>query len=171
MKRFLYTLFLSLFFINCGEENSTVSSIDPVHWEQRRAVLSEKDSLETGRTYLAIYSQIYSLSEHKTHNLTAMVSLRNMSVEDSIYITASHYYDTHGTLIRTYFDKPVYIAPLETLEIVIDEMDTSGGTGANFIFDWKIPSGVPEPLFEGVMSSTTSQQGLSFITEGKRIDK
>ncbi|MEX0363512.1 MAG: DUF3124 domain-containing protein, partial [Allomuricauda sp.] len=44
------------------------------------------------------------------------------------------------------------------------------GTGSNFIFEWKIPRNCPEPLIEGIMSSTMGQQGLSFTTQAKRIE-
>jgi hypothetical protein len=98
-----------------------------------------------------------------------MVSLRNTSDTDTIYITNASYYDTHGKLVRTYFDNAIYLSPLETTEIVIDEKDVTGGTGSNFIFEWSMPAGASEPLFEGVMSSTMGQQGLSFTTQGKRI--
>lgn len=127
------------------------------------------DSLVSGTSYLSIYSQIYSLSEHKTHDLTATVSMRNINLKDSIFISNAEYYNSEGVLIRTYFDHPIYIAPLETVEIVIDEEDQAGGTGANFIFNWKIPHGLNAPLFEGIMISTSGQQGLSFTTSGIKI--
>jgi hypothetical protein len=152
-------------------EKEKLSSMDPVKWEERTvSSMVLTDSLESGKSYLSIYSQIFSLTEHKTHNLTVMVSLRNRSDKDTIYMDNARFYDTHGKLIHNYFVKPIYLAPLETLEIVIDETDTAGGTGGNFIFEWKIPKTCPEPLFEAIMSSTTSQQGLSFVTEAKRID-
>ena len=118
---------------------------------------------------LSVYSQIYSYSQHKTYNLTAMVSLRNTSVTDSIYLYNVDYYDTHGTLLKSYIKNPVFLAPMETLDIVINEADITGGTGSNFIFDWKMPKNCSEPIFEGVMTSTAGQQGLSFITQAKRI--
>ena len=93
-----------------------------------------------------------------------------MSKEDSIYIHHAEYYNTHGELIRSYFEEPIYLSPLETVEIVIDEKDKEGGTGANFIFDWASTSEENEPFFEAVMISTAGQQGLSFTTEGKRIN-
>ncbi|MEZ4793637.1 MAG: DUF3124 domain-containing protein [Gelidibacter sp.] len=58
---------------------------------------------------------------------------------------------------------------METTEIIIDEIDVSGGTGSNFILEWKTPKNCPEPIFEGIMTSTIGQQGLSFITQAKRI--
>ena len=57
---------------------------------------------------------------------------------------------------------------METVEIVIDENDKEGGTGANFHFDWRIKPLSNEPLFEAVMISSFGQ-GLSFTTQGKRI--
>lgn len=127
------------------------------------------DSLEYGKSYLSIYSQIYSNTEHRTHNLTSMVSMRNTSDVDTIYLLKAEYYDTHGKSIRTYFNSPIYLAPMETKEIIIDQIDVSGGTGSNFILEWKIPENCPEPLFEGVMISTIGQRGLSFTTQAKRI--
>ncbi|MDO6760699.1 DUF3124 domain-containing protein [Tamlana sp. 2_MG-2023] len=152
----------------CNEENQ-ISSLHPENWSKRTIDISQKDSLQFGKSYLSIYYQIYSLSENKTHNLTAMVSLRNTSAEDTIDVENANYYHTHDELVRTYFDKIIFLAPLETAEIIIDEVDISGGVGSNFIFDWKIPQDCSEPLFDGVMNSTVGQQGLSFTTQAVRI--
>ncbi len=167
-KKFLPIVLFALLF-GCNEQKE-MSSINPENWAKRAANISASDSLEYGKSYLSIYSQIYSSSEHKTHNLTAMVSLRNTSDLDTIYILRAEYYDTHGETIRKYFEKPIFLAPMETADIIIDEIDTSGGTGSNFIFEWKIPDNCPEPLFEGIMNSTMGQQGLSFTTHSKRIE-
>ncbi|KAB1068424.1 DUF3124 domain-containing protein [Tamlana haliotis] len=168
MKRNLLIIVLFFSLLACNEQKP-MSSIHPENWSKRAIDISKKDSLESGQSYLSIYSQIYSISEKKTHNLTAMVSLRNTSTEDTIYIEKANYYDTHGKLVRTYFDHTIFLAPLETAEIIIDEVDTTGGTGSNFIFDWKIPHNCSEPLFDGVMNSTVGQQGLSFTTQAVRI--
>jgi hypothetical protein len=109
------------------------------------------------------------MSKHIAHSLTAMASLRNTSETDSIYILKAFYYDTHGKFIRKYFDFPVYLDPVETTEIIIDEVDIAAGTGSKFIFEWRIPKNYSEPLFEGIMSSTIGQQGLSLTTYAKRI--
>lgn len=58
---------------------------------------------------------------------------------------------------------------METIEIVIDEKDNEGGSGANFIFNWRANAQLTEPLFESVMISTYGQQGISFLTQGIRI--
>jgi hypothetical protein len=95
--------------------------------------------------------------------------MRNTSPNDTLYLQKAEYFNTHGVSIRTYFDEPIFVAPLETVEIVIEETDREGGTGANFIFDWALLPGAPEPLFEAIMISTSGQQGLSFSTQGTRI--
>lgn len=168
MKKAYLLLLVTLLILSC-EDKTEASSINLENWSKRIADISTKDSLVYGKSYLSIYSQIYSLSEHKTHNLTVMVSLRNTSDLDTIYIVKAEYYDTHGKSVTNYFDHPIFLAPMETTEIVIDEIDISGGTGSNFIFEWKTPKDCPEPLFEGIMNSTMGQQGLSFATQGKRI--
>lgn len=168
MKRIVLFLVFFMCFISCEEEGK-LSSLDPVIWKNRAANISAADSLVKGETYLSIYSQIYNRNESNRHNLTAVASLRNTSSTDTIYITRALYYDSHGKVIRTYFDFPIYLLPMETVEIVIDELDELGGTGSNFIFDWQKKEATTEPLFEGVMTSVMGQQGLSLITQGKRI--
>jgi len=160
---------MGLLVSSCQSENT---SDVPHHenFERRTVNLGNLDSLETGKSYLSVYSRIYSLSEHKTHNLTVTASIRNISLKDTVYITKAEYFNTHAKPIHTYFDKPVYVAPLETIEIVIDEVDQDGGTGANFVFDWKIKPKSTEPFFEGIMISTYGAQGLSFTTQGKRME-
>ena len=169
MKTNYFILLIIPLFFACTRQKE-MSSINPENWSKRTAKLNLKDSLEYGKSYLSIYSQIYSSSEHRTHNLTAMISLRNTSDMDTIYVLKAQYFDTHGKSVRNYFNQPIYLAPLETTEIIIDEVDVSGGTGSNFIFEWKIPENCPEPLFEGIMNSTMGQQGLSFTTKAIRIE-
>ncbi|MBD0852206.1 DUF3124 domain-containing protein [Maribacter arenosus] len=169
MKTNIILFFLLVLFCSCEEHYGTN---EPHHenFEKRTVHSTLLDSLESGKTYLSVYSQIYSLSEHKTHNLTVTASIRNIGLKDTVYITKAEYYDTHAKPIHTYFDKPIYVAPLETVEIVIDDVGQTGVAGANFIFDWKIKMTSTEPLFEGVMISTYGSKGLSFTTQGKRIE-
>ena len=170
MKRVI-VLFIVLYGFYSCDERFNDDGYEKIDWSARQANIKLTDSLESGESYLSVYSQIYSYSQHKMYNLTAMISIRNTSAKDTLYLSKIDYFDTHGTLLKTYFDKPVYLTPMETLDIVINEVDIAGGTGGNFIFDWKTPKNSPEPIFEGVMTSTSGQQGLSFLTQAKRIDK
>lgn len=165
--KFLYIIVIALLF-SCNEKKE-ISSVNIENWSKRAINLTVEDSLEYGKSYLSIYSEIYSRNEQITHSLTSLVSMRNTSESDTIYLLRAEYYDTHGKSIRKYFGSPIFLVPLETTEIIIDEIDISGGTGSNFILEWKIPKNCPEPLFEGIMTSTMGQQGLSFTTQAKRI--
>ena len=166
MRNFIVIASLFFIVISCKTETAFEDDITPVNWKKRTTQISQSDSLVNGSSYLAVYSEIYSVTEHRTINLTATVSLRNISSTDTIYMTKSDYYNTEGDLIRSYIKAPVYLKPLETIEIIIDEKDKHGGSGANFIFEWALPKEVHEPVFDAVMISTSGQQGISFTTQG-----
>lgn len=169
IKKLLIIFIVGILTLSCNTKKET-SAINPVNWKKRTVNHSLSDSLTHGTTYLSVYSQIYDQSEHRTFDLTVTVSMRNTNMRDTIYIDKAEYFDTKGKSIRKYLNETIYIAPMETIEIVINEMDQEGGTGANFLFDWRSHSKLNEPLFEGVMISTSGQQGLSFTTTGKRIN-
>lgn len=169
MKKLLFVLVTVISLQSC-ESKKVETSPHRENWSKRSVLKKLADSLTVGKTYLSVYSQIYSQTEHRIHSLTATVSIRNINTIDTIYIDKSTYYDTHGEAIRTYFDKLIYVAPMETVEIVIDEMDEAGGTGANFLFHWKTKPNSNPPFFESVMISTSGQQGISFTTQGKIIN-
>lgn len=163
-------LTLVICFYNCGPNKKKQDSIPTVDWSDKVTSLPTKDSLSHGSVYLSVYSQIYSYTEHTSLDLTATVSIRNTSETDSIYLVRANYYDTEGNPIQSYLKETISLKPMETLEIVIAEIDKSGGTGANFIFDWATKPNVSEPIFEAAMISTYGQQGLSFMTHGKRLE-
>lgn len=169
MKKIIYLILLILIIQSCKNEVE-ISSVNPVNWGKRTIDLNLTDSSIQGTTYLSVYSQIYSQSEHRTHDLTATVSMRNLNKEDTVFITNAEYFDTKGNSIQTYFEKPIFIAPMETVQIIIDENDQHGGTGANFLFDWAVKPKTNAPIFDAVMISTSGQQGLSFSTEGKKVN-
>ena len=168
MNKIIAFLILLFLMMSC-DKHEKKDDIDAIDWNKRTTKLPANDSLIEGTTYLSTYSQIYSRTAHKTHGLTVTVSMRNTNLHDTIYIEQSDYYNTKGQLIRSYLDRPIYIAPMETVEIVIDEVDKEGGTGDNFIFRWKIKPNTNEPLFEAIMITASGQQGISFSTQGKRI--
>lgn len=170
MKKWSFLFILVMIILSSCEEQKELSSINPENWSKRAIDISALDSLEYGKSYLSVYSQIYNRTEHVKSNLTTTVSMRNKSETDTIYLLRAEYFDTEGTSLRNYFNQTIYLAPLETTEIIIEELDISGGTGSNFIIEWKTPPNCPEPLFEGIMTSTMGQQGISFTTKAERID-
>lgn len=165
MKNIIYTLLFVILITSC-QEKSTEGFSNQNNWKKRAADSSIMKELKRFHTYLPVYSHIYDRYEHKTFDLTITISIKNISVTDTLYLFKADYFNTYGDKIREYLNYPVYIKPLETVEIIIAEKDTEGGSGANFIFEWGKKHNKNKPLFEAVMISTYGQQGLSFTTRG-----
>ena len=58
---------------------------------------------------------------------------------------------------------------MASTDFVVAEDDMSGGVGANFIVEWSAGIEVTVPVVEAVMISTASQQGISFVSQGRVI--
>jgi len=167
-----YCFFCLVFLIiaSCEKPINYTGELPPENdWAAWRLKTAVPDSLLTkGSTYLPVYSEIYQRNKNYTFDLTATVSIRNISLTDTLYLYKADYYNTHGELIQSYVDEAIYVKPMETIEIVVNEDDKKGGTGANFVFDWSKKKGKLDPFFEAVMISTSGRQGLSFTTTGIR---
>lgn len=168
MKYFSFVFLFVVVLVGC-QRTVELSSINPVNWNSRLANQNSYTDAQFGKSYLPVYSQIYQLNTKRIHDLTITVSIRNLSLSDTMYILKAEYFDSKGDFIRSYFQHPVYVKPLETIEIVIDELDNAGGTGAKFLFDWAVKKQNIAPLFQAIMISTSGQQGLSFVTEGMQL--
>lgn len=170
MKHLLCLLLLATLY-SCSpiQETPTKESLDLINWKKRFIEIPNKDSLQFGKTYLSVYSEIYHFSEEYIQGLTATISIRNISDSDTIFISKAIYYNTHGELIRDYFNSSIYVLPMETVEIIIDEPNNKGGTGGNFIFDWYIKPSTNKPYFEAVMFSNRMNSGTSFTTRGIEV--
>lgn len=126
--------------------------------------------LSKGQTlYVPVYSHIYSGDRERPVYLAVTVSIRNTDPARSIQVTAVDYYDSAGKQLRRFLEKPITLAPMASTRFVVKESDKSGGSGANFIVSWQSDTPVNPPLTEGVMISTASQLGISFVTRGVPI--
>ena len=130
----------------------------------------EKVGLSDGQTiYVPAYSHIYIGNREQPFLLTVTLSIRNIDPKHQIKITLVDYYETQGKLLKKYVEKPVILKPLESLRYIIPERDTSGGSGANFIVEWKSDKFVNPPIVESIMIGTQNQQGISFTSRGRAI--
>ena len=86
-----------------------------------------------------------------------------------ITVTKVEYYETQGTLLKKYLDIPVSLKPLESTRYIVPQKDEAGGSGANFIVEWRSETAVNPPVIEAVMIGTEAQQGISFISRGQVI--
>lgn len=121
------------------------------------------DSLSSHSFYVPVYSEIYSSTEKMSIQLTVTLSIRNTSTTQETYIKSVDYYNSKGKKIRNYLSKPIELQPLQAIDFVVTEADTTGGTGANFIV--QTASTNNSPLIQGVMIGTLNQQGISYLTQ------
>lgn len=130
----------------------------------------EKIGLSNGQTiYVPAYSHIYIGNREQPFFLTVTLSIRNIDPKHQIKITVVDYYETQGKLLKKYLEKPVILKPLESLRYIIPESDKAGGSGANFIVEWKSDKLANPPIIESIMISTRSRQGVSFTSRGQTI--
>lgn len=168
MKYLVCSLLIIVTFISCGPVENVDVAKEQV-WKSRMLESIADPDLEAGSTFLSIYSQIYTRDDKASYDLTTTVSMHNPNALDSVYVDSAVYYNTEGKAVRTYFVNPIFIRPMETVQIIIPILDNEGGTGANFIFDWRKKSSLYDPLFEAVMVSGQGTHGISFVTVGKRL--
>jgi hypothetical protein len=168
MKKTIIIAVIVLVSNACGYESDKFPVKQP-NWKSKEAKLVDFDHYALGKTYLPVYSSIYNIHESRTFELTTTVSIRNISESDTVYILKADYYNTTGENIREYLENPIYLMPLETIEIVIEKQDNKGGTGANFVFHWAVLEDKDPPLFEAIMISADGAQGLAFSTRGVQI--
>ena len=119
--------------------------------------------------YVPVYSSIYhglGTRGSEEIDLTATVSVRNLSATTPLVLQAVRYHDSTGRRLRDYVERPATLAPLASVEFVVDRKDRAGGPGASFVVEWTAPQGVDAPLVEAVMLGTLGTTGVSFTSRG-----
>lgn len=119
--------------------------------------------------YIPIYSDIYHIDGTKRFLLTSTLSIRNSSLTDSVYVFSADYNDSYGKQLRKYIDSTILLKPLESIEFVVEHQEDKGGAGASFLVEWGADRNACQLLIQAVMTGTSNQQGLSFLTESKIV--
>lgn len=131
---------------------------------------SSEIRLSKGQTlYVPVYSNVFAGPRKRPLQLAATLSIRNTDMASSFSVTAIDYYDTNGKIVRRHLNRPTVIAPLATTYVHIEERDTLGGFGANFIVRWQADNLINAPVVECVMIGATGGQGISFVSPGQEI--
>lgn len=125
---------------------------------------------EAKNIYVPAYSSIFYGNNSSEFDLTVTLTVRNINISNSIIVNEISYFNTSGKLIKKYLDKQTLVKPLETLSFIVNESDTHGGVGANFIVKWSSAKVVKAPLVETIMIGAKGQQGISFSSRGVNID-
>lgn len=119
--------------------------------------------------YVPVYSHIFSRTAQSEFDLTTTLSVRNTDRENALTLVTADYYDSEGALVRAYIEEPQALGPLVSVAFVVEERDTAGGAGANFIVEWQADAPVTPPVVEAVMISTTSNAVLEFQERGDAL--
>lgn len=101
--------------------------------------------------------------------LSALVSIRNTDAKRAIRVSSANYYSTQGKLLKNFVPTPVAIPPLGTHELFVEQNDTSGGSGANFIIEWSAESPASPPLVEGLHANMDSGKAVIVTTQAVPI--
>jgi hypothetical protein len=164
----LLALMLALVPASCGRERPLSSDIVGPRNLKR---LEQVGELVVERTvYVPIYSSLHVSDHAEPTNLGATLSLRNIGEHTSVVLTAVDYYDSDGALVRSFLDAPAELGPLATAEFFIARLDSSGGSGANFLVRWGLREPGPDLLVEAVMHGRDGAAGISFVTEGRVVE-
>ncbi|MGE4292544.1 MAG: DUF3124 domain-containing protein [Desulfovibrio sp.] len=131
---------------------------------------ADAQELSTGQTvYVPVYSHVYHGSKARPFQLAVTLSIRNTDPKNAVTLTSVDYYDTLGKLVKVHLLAPERLGPLATREILVDESDATGGSGANFVVRWRADKEVNTPIIETVMIGTQGQQGISFRCLGRAV--
>ena len=118
--------------------------------------------------YVPVYSHIY-YQGGRPYPLETTLSIRNVDPAVPIYLESVQYYDTSGKLAKTDVDRLIKLDALDTLEFLVEQRNSIGGSGANFLVRWLSDSDVNPPMIETVMVGTSASQGFSFARSGVEI--
>lgn len=135
-------------------------------WAEGTAFTQENPTLSKGqKVYIPAYSHIYTGNRQIPSFLTVTLSIRNTDISHAIEIVSVDYYDTKGALIKKYLPSPVFLKSLESVRYVVDYDDKAGGSGANFIVEWRSENSVNPPIMEAIMIGSRS----SFTSRGQAL--
>lgn len=137
---------------------------------------TEEPVLSQGQTlYLPVYSHVWHGNRvidgrHPMKNLmSVLVSVRNTSLKTPIRLLFARYYNTDGKLLKDYVRTPQTIAPLGTFELFVEQRESEGGSGANFILQWDASRPTNPPVVEAVHVDIQGNRTLSFTTTARAI--
>ena len=117
-------IYLGLHFRKLGEQLDYQAPVGSPAIPMEKAGPSHK-------VYVPAYSHIFTGHGEPTL-LAVTLSIRNTDSSHSIIVTSVQYYDSKGSLVREYLENPLELNALASTEFFVEEMDRTGGAGANY---------------------------------------
>jgi len=171
-RRTTFTLVLfgtGLFLGSCRQSGGPIHSTAE---ERLKPVVSASaEHGISGTIYVPVYSTLFLgvANRANTVELGATISFRNVSAVHPITLDWVRYYDSVGTHVRDYLDKPSTLPPMGSVEFIVQRSDTTGGPGANCLIRWHAAAAVDEPLAEAIMVGQSGNAGVSFSSRGRTV--
>jgi len=127
-------------------------------------------SLQAHRAaYVPVYSHIYH-DGGRPYLLETTLSIRNVDIDEPIYLSVVDYYDTQGNLSKKYLDRLIRLQPLQTVSFLVQRRDVTGGAGANFIVEWHAERDTTSaPLIEAVMVGRSGTNAIAFVRRSEPL--
>lgn len=120
--------------------------------------------------YVPAYSNLYYKTEATYIYCTVILSIRNTSITEDLYLNNVDYYDTYGVKLKSLIEKKNKVRPLETREFIIDFKDQKGGSGANFIVSYGARNELKDaPIIESVTIGHHGNNGFTFTSNSQII--
>ncbi len=164
-------LLLSFFLIGCSSGGEADPAIVQKSEAYRYTAINTDNFPIKEVIYVPAYPEIHTVNERSKQQLTVTLSIRNTSRRDSIYLDKVEYYDSRGQLVKNFIDKTILLESLELASFVVEQKKEHRGSGASFLVYYASPVVDNVPEVQAVMIGAAGQQGLSFLTRGKVIDR
>ncbi len=171
LKQLFFLLLLISTLISCTEHNpnTNASGEDELKSLEINRTLKKNEQRFNAIHYVPIYSDIYFDRTNQKFLLSATLSIRNTSFNDTLFVSKIEYYNTGGERLREYIEKTIAIAPMATVNYVIEKEDESGGHGANFIVELNSNNANIKPIIQAIMIGTIGNKAFSFTSESYTI--
>jgi hypothetical protein len=101
--------------------------------------------------------------------LTTTLTIHNVSRTTRVTVHSVDYYNSAGTLVQDCLHQPRDLGPFETLEVVVDDGETSGGISASFLVGWDGAGAAHGPLVEALMVGNSGSGAVTFTTRGVAV--
>lgn len=139
------------------------------------AAAEEAPPLSKGQmVYVPVYSHIShgnldSQGQPMTLLLSSMLSIRNTDPANAITVTAVRYYDTSGKVLRDFISAPIMLGAMASTEYFVEHKDKTGGSGANFVVEWRADKPINPPIIETVNAFFFGTQSIAFTSPGRPL--
>lgn len=115
--------------------------------------------------YIPIYSDVYVSEQNPKILMTAILSIRNTSQTQPLFISNIDYFNTEGKLVKQVLTQPIKIMPMGTYNYNLEKQDDTGGSGANFLITASATQNI-QPVIQAVMIGQYGNKAFAFTAEG-----